>query len=523
MLSYLSFLSTQTWTLLLLFLGLLLLYGYWPYGIFKKLGVPGPKPVLFFGNMLNYGKGLHHFDMECFKKYGKMWGIFEGRQPILCIMDTELIKTVLVKECYSYFTNRRNVGLNGELYDAVGIAENEHWRRIRSVLSPSFTSGRLKEMFGIMKTHSHTLVNSMKKDADLGRPSDTKEYFGAYSMDVVTSTAFSVDIDSLNNPKDPFVTNIKKMLKFDVLNPLLLIIGFFPFMTPILEKMNFSLFPVSVTDYFFAALQTIKSQREANSHQVSKEWNLELWKNRVDFLQLMMDSQAPQKENGAGDGAHKGLSDHEILSQALVFIFAGYETSSSTMNFLFYNLATNPDTLKKLHDEIDEVFPDKAEVQYEALMQMEYLDSVINETLRLYPPVPRIDRACKKTVDVGGVIIPKDAVVMVPTYTLHRDPEIWTDPETFKPERFSKENKESIDQYTYMPFGLGPRNCIGMRFALISMKLAIVELLQRFTISTCAETEIPVELECQFTMAPKRPIKLQLSPRSAGAQLPPRG
>ncbi|XP_076146051.1 cytochrome P450 3A27-like [Alosa pseudoharengus] len=512
MLSYLSFLSTQTWTLLLLFLGLLLVYGYWPYGIFKKLGVPGPKPVLFFGNMLKYRKGIHNFDMECFQKYGKMWGIFEGRQVILSIMDTELIKTVLVKECYSYFTNRRNVGLNGEMYDAVFIAEDEDWRRIRSVLSPSFTSGRLKEMFGIMKTHSHTLVNSMKKDADLGRPSDTKEYFGAYSMDVVTSTAFSVDIDSLNNPKDPFVTNIKKMLKFDALNPLLLIIAFFPFMIPIFEKMNFALFPASVTDFFYAALQTIKSQREANSHQ-----------SRVDFLQLMVDSQAPQKENGTGDGAHKGLSDHEILSQAMIFIFAGYETSSSTMNFLFYNLATNPDTLKKLHDEIDEVFPDKAEVQYEALMQMEYLDSVINETLRLHAPVTRLERVCKKTVDVGGVIIPKGAIVMVPTYALHRDPELWTDPETFKPERFSKENKESIDPYSYMPFGLGPRNCIGMRFALISMKLAIVELLQRFTISTCAETEIPVELDNMGLLAPKRPIKLQLSPRSAGAQLTPRG
>ncbi|XP_062397180.1 cytochrome P450 3A27-like isoform X2 [Sardina pilchardus] len=513
MLGYLSFLSTQTWTLLLLFLGLLLVYGYWPYGIFKKLGVPGPKPVMLFGNMLSYSKGMHLCDVEWFQKYGKIWGIFEGRQPILSIMDTELIKTILIKECYSYFTNRRNIGLNGELHDALGLTEDDNWKRIRSVLSPSFTSGRLKEMFGIMKTHSRNLVNSMKKDADLGRPSDIKEYFGAYSMDVVTSTSFSVDIDSLNNPKDPFVTNIKKMLKFDVFNPVLLIVGFFPFMTPVFEKMNYSLFPTSVTDFFYTALQTIKAQRKANpGHQ-----------NRVDFLQLMIDSQGPQKEHGTRDGAHRGLSDHEILSQAMVFIFAGYETSSSTMNFLFYNLATNPDTLKKLHDEIDEVFSDKAEVQYEALMQMEYLDCVINETLRLYPPAFRIDRACKKTVDVSGVIIPKGTVVMVPIYALHRDPEIWTDPETFNPERFNKENKESIDPYTYMPFGLGPRNCIGMRFALISMKLAIVELLQRFTISTCAETEIPVELESQLVLIPKRPIKLQLSPRSSGAQLTPRG
>ncbi|XP_063053657.1 cytochrome P450 3A30-like [Engraulis encrasicolus] len=513
MLSYLPFLSPTTWTLILLLVGLLVVYGYWPYGIFKTLGVPGPKPVLFFGNMLNYKKGFHNFDQDCFKKYGKMWGIYDGRQAVLSIMDSELIKTILVKECYSIFTNRRNFRLNGPMYDAVSIAEDEDWRRIRSVLSPSFTSGRLKEMFAIMKTHSANLVSSMKKDADQAKPSDTKEYFGAYSMDTVASTAFSVDIDSLNNPKDPFVSNIKKMLKFDLLNPLFVIIAFFPFMAPIFEKLGFAFFPTSVTDFFYKSLQAIKNQRQASTQ-----------KRRVDLLQLMMDSQTQdENESGNDNSIHRGLSDHEILSQSMFFLFAGYETSSSTMNFLFYNLATHPETLKKLHEEIDQVFPDKADVQYDPLMHMEYLDCALNETLRLYPPAPRTDRVCKKTVDINGVLIPKDMVVMVPIYALHRDPEIWPEPEVFKPERFSKENKDNIDPYTFMPFGLGPRNCIGMRFALVSMKLGIVQLLQRFTIATCAETEIPLELDTMGLLAPKRPIKLQLIPRSAGTQPSPRG
>ncbi|XP_063066734.1 cytochrome P450 3A30-like [Engraulis encrasicolus] len=510
---YLGFLPVHTWVLFLLFLVLLLVYGYWPYDTFQKLGIPGPKPVLFFGNMLNYKKGFHNFDMECFHKYGKMWGIFDGRQPILCTMDTELIKTVMVKECYSYFTNRRNFGLNGPMYDAIFNAEDEDWRRIRSVLSPSFTSGRLKEMFGIMKSHSSNLVKSMRKDANVSKPSNTKEYFGAYSMDVVTSTAFSVDIDSLNNPKDPFVTHIKKMLKFDLLNPLLIIVLFFPFMTPVLERMGFALFPLSVTDFFYASLKNIQAQRETITP-----------KKRVDFLQLMMDSQSTKaRDNITGEEIHKGLNDHEILSQSLLFIFAGYETTSTTLNFLCYNLATNPDTMKKLQDEIDEVFPDKSDVQYEPLMQMEYLDCVINETLRLYPPAARVDRVCKKTVDIRGVLIPKGMVVMAPTFPLQRDPDLWTDPDTFNPERFSKENKDSIDPYSFLPFGIGPRNCLGMRFALVSMKLAIVELLQNFTLSTCAETEIPLELDTFGFMAPKRSIKLQLVPRSSAAQPSPRG
>ncbi|CAM4460888.1 unnamed protein product [Leuciscus chuanchicus] len=503
--SYGLFFSAETWALLMLFVALLVIYGYWPHSQFKKLGIPGPKPIPFFGTMLRYREGFYNFDLECFKKYGRVWGIYDARQPVLCIMDQSIIKTILIKECYSLFTNRRNFRLNGPLYDAVSIAEDDDWRRIRSVLSPSFTSGRLKEMFGIMKTHSQILVDNLGKSATRGENVDIKEFFGAYSMDVVSSTAFSVDIDSLNNPTDPFVTNIKKMLKFDVLNPMLLISAMFPFIIPILEKMDLAFFPISVTDFFYAALQKIKSERVANDHK----------KKRVDFLQLMVDSQTAGKTQHGEEHTEKGLSDHEILSQAMIFIFAGYETSSSTLSFFFYNLATNPEAMKKLQEEIDETFPNKAPVDYEAVMNMDYLDAALNESLRLFPVAARFDRVCKKTVEINGVIIPKDTVVMIPTFALHRDPDYWSDPESFKPERFTKGNKETIDPYMYMPFGLGPRNCIGMRFAQVTMKLAIVEILQRFDVSVCAETKVPLELGLSGLLIPKDPIKLKLKPRTA--------
>ncbi|XP_077094334.1 cytochrome P450 3A30-like isoform X1 [Siphateles boraxobius] len=503
--SYGLFFSAETWALLMLFVALMVIYGYWPHSQFKKLGIAGPKPIPFFGTMLRYREGFHNFDFECFKKYGRVWGIYDARQPVLCIMDQSIIKTILIKECYSLFTNRRNFRLNGPLYDAVSIVEDDDWRRIRSVLSPSFTSGRLKEMFGIMKTHSQILVQNLGKSATRGENVDIKEFFGAYSMDVVTSTAFSVDIDSLNNPKDPFVTNIKKMLKFDFLNPVFLISALFPFITPVLAKMDLAFFPTSVTDFFYAALQKIKSERVANDHK----------KKRVDFLQLMVDSQTAGKTQHGEEHTEKGLSDHEILSQAMIFIFAGYETSSSTLSFFFYNLATNPEAMKKLQEEIDETFPNKAPVDYEAVMNMDYLDAALNESLRLFPVAARLERVCKKTVEINGVIIPKDMVVMIPTFALHRDPDYWSDPESFKPERFTKGNKETIDPYMYMPFGLGPRNCIGMRFAQLTMKLAIAEILQRFDVSVCAETQVPLELGLNGLLAPKDPIKLKLKPRTA--------
>ncbi|XP_043945555.1 cytochrome P450 3A9-like [Protopterus annectens] len=433
-------------------------------------------------------------------KYGQIWGIYDGRQPVLSIVDTSMIKTIWVKECFSTFTNRRNFRLNGKLDNALTVVEDEQWKRIRSVLSPNFTSGRLKEMFPIMKHHRDILIKNLQKKANANEPVQMKDFFGAYSLDVIGSTSFSVDIDSLSNPDDPFVRNMKKLLKFSVLSPLFIIAVVFPWIVPLLEKMEFSLFPTDAVNFFADAVKSIKEEKKKGVKG-----------DRVDFLQMMMDSQASNKHHSSNgvDHVYKALTDGEIMSQSVLFILAGYETTSTALTYVAYNLATNPDAQQKLQQEIDETFPNKASVTYDALMQMEYLDMVINESMRLYPNAGRIERICKKTIEINGIIIPKGTVIMVPLYALHRHPDHFPEPEEFRPERFSKENKETMDPYAFMPFGTGPRNCIGMRFALLNMKLALASLLQNFSIEPCKETPIPLKISKTGLMTPEKPVFLR--------------
>ncbi|XP_054848761.1 cytochrome P450 3A29-like isoform X2 [Eublepharis macularius] len=418
----------------------------------------------------------------------------------MAILDPTIIKTILVKECYAYFTNRRNFGLNGELESAVSIATDEQWKRIRTVLSPTFTSGRLKEILPIINRNGEKLLKNVQKKVDNDEPTTMKDLFGAYSMDVITSTSFSIDIDSMNNPNDPFIMHVKKFLKFSLFNPVLLLVVIFPFLVPVLDKLNVTLAPASFMNFFTNVINKIKKDRRKNDHT-----------NRVDFLQLMVDSQVSGESS---EEAYKALTDREIVAQAVIFIFGGYETSSSTLSFLSYSLATHPDVQHKLQEEIDEALPDQATPTYDAILQMEYLDMVVNETLRLYPPAGRIERVCKSTVEINGVTIPEGTVTMIPANVLHRDPEYWPEPEEYRPERFSKENKESIDPYTFLPFGAGPRNCIGMRFALLIMKVAVVFLLQRYSFRTCKETQVPLELESKGFLQPKKPIVLKMVPRA---------
>ncbi|XP_077172252.1 cytochrome P450 3A9-like [Paroedura picta] len=499
----------ETWLLLTVLLGLILLYGIWPFRVFRRLGIPGPTPIPFLGTTLHYRKGFLTFDSECYKKYGKIWGIYDGRQPVMAILDPAIIKAVLVKECYTNFTNRRSLELVGMLKEAVSIAKDEQWKRIRTVLSPTFTSGKLKEMFPIIKHYGEALVTNVQKKVERGEPIEMKEIFGAYSMDVVTSTAFGVNVDSMNNPKDPFVKEVRKMTKFKPFDPLFILTFAFPFLIPLFQLMKLNLFPRDAVDFFARSVGKIKEQRKKEGKG-----------DRVDFLQLMIDSQGissngmngHQQSNGV-DHAFKGLTDNEILAQAIIFIFAGYEPSSNSLGYIAYLLTTHPDVQQKLLEEIDSLLPNKAPLTYDAIMQMEYLDMVINETQRLYPLGGRLERVSKKDVEINGVIIPKNTTVMIPPYILHRDPEYWPEPDEFRPERFSKENRENIDPYTYLPFGAGPRNCIGMRFALVTMKVAIVILLQHFSFKTCKETPIPLELNSEVFLLPKKPIVLKLVPR----------
>uniref|UniRef100_A0A3Q2DF87 unspecific monooxygenase n=1 Tax=Cyprinodon variegatus TaxID=28743 RepID=A0A3Q2DF87_CYPVA len=383
-----------------------------------------------------------------------------------------------------FVTNGSNFRLNGDLYDAVNVAEDDEWRRIRNHVTPSFASGRIKEMFNIMQHHSNKLILSLQSKVDNNEVITIKDIFGPYSMDVMTSCVFSVDLDSINDPSNPFITHATKLFRFSV--PLFL----FQVFIPLLNLLGVSLFPKSSTTFFRAVVEKIRAERSESSRKVCQE------KQVLNVQKCMC------------------LNDHEILSQLTMLLFAGYETSATTLVFLAYTLARNPEVMKQLQQEIDLTFPNKGLVQYDSLMQMEYLSSVVDECLRLYPPAARIERMTKETVRIKGITIPKNMIVQVPVYALHRDPDLWPDPEEFKPDRFSKENKHNINPYAYLPFGMGPRNCLGKRFALVMIKLALVKVLQTYSFLVCEETEIPLKMHPEGLVGPLKPIKLKLKKRT---------
>merc|ERR1719507_2109574 len=202
------------------------------------------------------------------------------------------------------------------------------------------------------------------------------------------------------------------------------------------------------------------------------------------------------------EGELPSLSSEQIIGQAIVFILAGFETTASTLTSLSYCLAKNPDVLEKLMEEVNEVVEaSEGKIDQESIREMPYLEACIKETLRLLPPIFRNDRTCVKDWEEDGLFIPKGMNISIPVFVIHHDPAIWAEPETFRPERFFKEEESAIQACSWLPFGGGPRQCIGERFAMVEMKIAMTKLLSNFSIAANEKTKLELRKGDQFLLS----------------------
>ncbi|KAK9752525.1 Cytochrome P450 [Popillia japonica] len=219
----------------------------------------------------------------------------------------------------------------------------------------------------------------------------------------------------------------------------------------------------------------------------------------------------------------KELTDVDIAAQAFGFFFGGFDSVSTLMYFMGYELVVNPDVQKRLQKEIDDTLKEcDGKLTYEALIKMKYMDMIISETLRKWPGVTATDRVCSKPYTIQPsnlneepVHLKPGDVIFVPINGIQRDPKYFPNPDVFDPERFSDENKGNIKPYTYMPFGLGPRNCIGSRFAILETKTIFFLMLSKFNFIAIEKTQIPIKLSTKsFSIVGDSGMWIGLEPRS---------
>ncbi|CAB3365184.1 Hypothetical predicted protein [Cloeon dipterum] len=489
----------------------------------KKKGVKFIKPWPIAGStatIMLMKEHLLHFHQRVYKEYeGEPFiGFFQGRLPTLMIFDTELIKRIFVKDFSHFVDHGFKMSEEADPLNALNLfnVQGQRWKDLRTKLVPTFTSGKMKGMFPLIQECTERFDEHLDQLAKSGEIFEAKNLLGCLFTDVIGSCIFGINCNTIKEPNNEFRVMGKRLI--DV-TPIQAFKGMLVFLfNDLALKLKIGVTDPEVTEFFKKLTLDLVAHRKKNNIV------------RKDFLQLLMEL----KENGRvsvddddedeDSHLHRNetsnnikFDDIDMVAQASVFFLAGFETSSTVISFALLELAANPDVQRKAQIEIDELLAQAdGKVTYESLKEMKYLDWILQESMRKYPPVAVHFRECSKTYKIPDTdkTLEKGDMVTIPNHALQNDPKYFPNPDRFDPERFNDDDFLHKHQYIYSPFGEGPRQCIGNRFAIIQSKMALLVFLRKYTISFTAKTVFPIELDIkQFILTTKDGIWLKMEHR----------
>ncbi|XP_025106012.1 cytochrome P450 3A21-like isoform X2 [Pomacea canaliculata] len=480
--------------IVVMILVLLYMYGTWTFSHFSDRDIPGPQPVPFFGNTLEiWRKGVIEVARDWHRQYGKTIGVYFMSNPVLFTTDIEIMKEVFVKD-FTNFTNRGDIPNREKPYPmefSLAFAKDDTWRRLRHTMTPTFSTGKLRLMDPHISRCCEGLSRFLQRLTEKGELVDVKRVFGAYTIDVIAGTAFGMETDFLTNENDAFLhaamNMIRKSTTFGFLEGFLLI---FPILRPAFSFLGVT--SSSGGKHLAQLIENLLQETKSKGEEV-----------KADLLQLMLDAEASEAEVAARP-QDKHMTKTEIIAQGIIILLAGYETTATTLQYMVYLLATNPDKQEKLYNEIIAAIGD-APPTYENVMGIKYLDNALREALRCFPPVVLFSRQAAETRTIKGVAIPAGCEIAVNIYAVMQDEDFFSEPHKFIPERFDDKNISTL--LRELAFGAGPRQCIGMRLALYEAKMAAVTIVRRFKFIKVPETVETISFKKSAMMSsPIKPI-----------------
>ncbi|KAB0791057.1 hypothetical protein PPYR_02857 [Photinus pyralis] len=439
---------------------------------------------------MSFGERIARLYEECQSLGLRYCGFYFFTKPMLMVTDVDLAKTILTKDFqhftdHPFYVNEEVDPLSGHLFSLQG----EKWRNLRAKLTPVFTSGKLKMMFQTIVGCSPEMVNLVGKG--IGSPLDIKDIAERFTIDIIGTCAFGIECNTLLNPNSDFHKYGKRFFSS---TPFEAFKSFSALTFPqIFHKFNLTLVKKDVAKFFTdIVFETVKYREENN-----------IVRNDVMHLLLQLKNNISIEDDGDGKGhfTKKGdgnsLTMNELAAQAFVFFIAGFEAASITLTFCLYELAANMELQMKVKKEISKVLGRHGnKMSYEALMEMTYMEQCIYETLRVHPTISFISRLCTKTYKVpdSDLTINKGEQLHIPILGFQRDPQHFPDPLRFDPDRFSTENKTTRHPFSWLPFGEGPRICIGMKFGVLQTKVGLTALLMNYKFTVNPKTKRPIKL-----------------------------
>ncbi|XP_077551300.1 cytochrome P450 3A16-like isoform X2 [Haemaphysalis longicornis] len=457
--AHLASTAASMWPLLFVVLGLVFLClwiaerrkRYW-----ASRGVRDAGFLQFLRNTLRmYYTPVHLIWEELYRKHGPIVGTFTTSTPTLMVADPELLSDIMVKN-FACFPNTQFIRQVGDpvLDNMLVSLMDDQWRATRSVVSPVFSTSKIKQMVATVSECTKDTLRNFAHAAAGVKPCNVKLIFGAFGLDVIAQTTFSFRLDSHRDVDNPFVLQAKRF--FSAEHKWRAFVCFqFPWLSTLL---GVRIFCPEAVQYFSGVMTNLLKRRADNM-----EDNV-----RPDFVRLLLDAECKDEDGCQGRrSGRRVLSKDQVLAQAVLFFVAGYDTTTNAMSMAVYHLAHNRHAQARLIREIEDALAKHGVITHEVVMGLEYLDAVVMETLRINPPV----------------------------------------------HMFLGENKRAIVPFSYLPFGEGPRQCIGMRFALLTVKLCLFHVLSRFSFEPCPETATPPKYHPSILVLTPYEVKLKVIDR----------
>lgn len=449
-----------------------------------QLPMPVHPGLPMLGNSLDFVRD----PLGALQKYRQLYAQPDGPQIVRLnvggrtqqlIFRPEDAKRVLQENHRNYGRSPAFLVLKLFLGEGLLTSDGDFWRRQRRLAQPAFHRQKLAILANVMIEESANWINSLRSQ-DLSRPLNMSQALMDITMRIVCKTLFGTDAANQ-------LVGLSRSLETvnSLANDMLIVPIRFPMWVPTPGNIQFRKAIGKVDKLIYGFIEERRKTKAAHD----------------DLLDMLLN--AVDEETG------ERMSDRQLRDECVTLFMAGHETTAVSMAWTLYLLAQHPDVVTRIRDEVNQVLGNNPLPTPESLRSLTYTGQVIQESMRLYPPAWIMSRLAFNDDQFGPYTVPAGTSVLVSPYLLHRDPQQWPDPERFDPDRFAPGREKERHSYAYIPFGGGPRLCIGNQFALMEMQVLLALFVQSFQIQGP-----PVEkakTQPLITLRPKKPLYLKLA------------
>ncbi len=406
----------------------------------KYLYPSGPKPHPLFGNLREFYPDQLGFLTNLQRTYGDAATMYFFKKPVVLFTRPEAIRYVQIENARNFINRPVFEGLRQLLGDGLLSIDGDFHRQQRRMMQPAFHKQRVESYRDTMVACTESMLDEWTP----GSQRDIADEMMRVTMRIVAKALFNIDIASQIE---------------------------------------------ALSQAFFEAIEYSRYSRGLRRLRINRYGKYRRARKYLDdtVAELIAQHRASGEDSGdaismllqAQDEDGSAMTDQQVRDETLTLLAAGHATTANTLAWAFYLLATHPEQCHKLLDELRGVLGGRPPTVDE-LANLPYLDMVVKETMRLYPPVWMQPRSTVADFEYGGYRFKKGTIIFMSQWVTHRLPDLWPEPDAFKPERFDPETGQKVPAQAYFPFGAGSRICLGMPFANLEARILLATILQRF-------------------------------------------